>query len=184
MQSSNAGCQAKLVRRRGGAVFCGCGLLRAPLIEPLRNVVGVGDKGDDFRRVAAWRRSWPRTVGEDRRFEDRLRDFGHNFLHRAGILGRRPAPLYGQRCYQTDGCSDVIDGLAYQIDARDFNPTSRPILAALASMRFWQFCAAWSRNICNGNRIDDRLRCDWSFCPAYRDCDRVILREPALSLVR
>jgi hypothetical protein len=30
-------------------------------------------------------------------------------------------------------------------------------------------------DICNGNRIDDRHRCENQYCPVFGDCDRVCL---------
>ena len=46
----------------------------------------------------------------------------HNFLHRTGILHRFQADhAYGAACYRPGGCADIIEAVAHQIDARQFN---------------------------------------------------------------
>ena len=51
----------------------------------------------------------------------------HNFLHRTGILHRfRAEHAYGVACYRPGGCADIIDTVAQQIDARQFNPAAFP----------------------------------------------------------
>jgi hypothetical protein len=40
----------------------------------------------------------------------------------------------------------------------------------------WRLCSASELNVCNGNRIDDRGRCQNVSCPVFPDCDRVALR--------
>jgi hypothetical protein len=46
----------------------------------------------------------------------------HNFLHRTGILHRFQADhAYGLACYQPGGCAEIIETVAHQIDARQFD---------------------------------------------------------------
>jgi len=47
----------------------------------------------------------------------------HNFLVRTGVLHRFDAAHpYGIACYRAGGCADIIQIVAEQIDARQFNP--------------------------------------------------------------
>ena len=40
----------------------------------------------------------------------------------------------------------------------------------------WRYCAQACFDICNGNRIDDRTRCNNTACALYSRCDRRVLR--------
>jgi hypothetical protein len=47
----------------------------------------------------------------------------HNWLCRTGVINRHGEPhTYGDHCYGPGGCAEVIEQLAMQIDARQFNP--------------------------------------------------------------
>lgn len=97
----------------------------------------------------------------------------HNHLHRTGILRRLGAMhSYGDGCYRPGGCAEVIEGLARRIDAREFNPTFPTSFPRFVQHATWLFCAGGGRDICNGNRVDDRYACGRVFCPASPVCDR------------
>jgi hypothetical protein len=150
----------------------------AALVEPLRNVHGMSDKvlsmalaelllgGDPDRE------RWV-TTGASMIAIDTL---VHNFLHRTGILRRFKAEhAYGAWCYAPGGCATIIEGLARQGDARAFNPAFPASFPRFVQHAIWRFCAQGVLDICNGNRIDDRARCENWYCPAFDDCDRVCL---------
>jgi hypothetical protein len=101
----------------------------------------------------------------------------HNFLYRTGILRRCDAEhAYGPACFQPHGCAEVVEALAQQIDAREFNPAFPSVFPRLIQHAIWQFCATGERNICNGVQIDDRKRCRQTTCPTFQACDRISLR--------
>ncbi len=101
----------------------------------------------------------------------------HNHLHRTGILRRLGAEhAYGLACYRPGGCAEIINCLAQRIDAREFNPAFPAIFPRFVQHAIWLFCGAGGRDICNGNRVDDRHTCGQRLCPAASCCDRVLLR--------
>ena len=101
----------------------------------------------------------------------------HAFLHRTGILRRFGAEHpYGDRCYAPGGCSDIIEGLAKRIDAREFGDDNPACFPRFIQHAIWRFCSQDRLNVCNGNRIDDRCRCANWCCPVFRDCHRIQLR--------
>jgi hypothetical protein len=98
--------------------------MRAALIEPLKEVYGVSDKilmmalSVLFLGAPGRRRRW-REVGGGMIAVDTL---VHNFLHRTGILRRfRADHAYGLACYRPGGCAAIIETVAQQIDAKQFN---------------------------------------------------------------
>jgi hypothetical protein len=151
---------------------------RNALIEPLRNVYGIADKV-----IAMALSQLLMTVGP---VGGRLFQVGasmivvdtlvHNFLHRTGILKRhRVEHAFGAGCYQPGGCADIIRLAADHIDARPYGrgfPRSFPRLIQHA---IWRYCAAEALNICNGNRIDDRRRCQNRQCQLRPYCARISL---------
>lgn len=153
--------------------------MRAALLDPLTNIANSGLKvwsmvlaellliGDPARE------RWV-TTGASMIAVDTL---VHHFLHRTGVLRRLGAEHpYGERCYRPGGCAEIIAGLAARIDAREFNPAFPATFPRFVQHAIWQFCAGWGRNLCNGNRIDDRHRCQQRFCPSFKVCDRMPLR--------
>ncbi len=102
----------------------------------------------------------------------------HNHFHRTGILRRlRAEHAYGLRCYAPGGCAEIIRGLANRVDAREINgdfPARFPRLVQFAVRRM---CSTSELNVCNGNVIDDRLRCQNTMCPVFPACDRVPLHS-------
>ncbi|MBG0794073.1 hypothetical protein IYY11_11910 [Methylocystis sp. H62] len=155
--------------------------MQAALLEPLGHIAGVGPKlwnmmlADLLLAGDPQRERWV-TTGANMIAIDTLI---HNFLHRTGVLRRLGAEhAYGAGCYAPNGCAAIVSGLAERIDAREFNPANPAIFPRFVQHALWGFCAAWGRDICNGNRIDDRGRCQSRQCPAYEDCDRVALKGP------
>lgn len=155
--------------------------LTASVVGPLSEVSGVGPKVAsmllaDFLLGADPRRERWTTAGADAVVVDSL---VHNFLHRSGILGRLGAEhAYGPRCYAPGGCVDVVHGLADRFDAREVDPTYPARFPRLLQFAIWSFCAASERNVCNGNRVDDRRSCALRYCPTGPFCDRVVLKAP------
>lgn len=100
----------------------------------------------------------------------------HNFLHRTGILARFNADhRYGSACYRPGRCADIIRAIADRIDAQAFNRDFPRRFPRFVQHAIWQYCAELGRNVCNGNRIDDRGRCTNIYCQIYSYCDRVQL---------
>lgn len=158
--------------------------MRAALLGPLSNIYGISEKvlsmalanlllgGDPNRK------RWIET-GASMIVIDTLM---HNFLHRTGVLRRAHAEHgYGPPCYAPRGCADLIEGLSQRIDAREFNPDFPAYFPRFVQHAIWRFCAQEAADVCNGNRIDDRQRCQNAHCPAFSVCDRIALRGgPAL----
>ena len=149
------------------------------LIEPLRNIYGVSDKvlaiglSGILIGAANVRPRWF-EVGVQLIAVDTL---VHNFLHRTGILRRFKATHpYGVGCYRPGGCADIIARVARQIDARAFNPSFPALFPRFVQLAIWQYCSQQGLDICNGNRIDDRHRCQNSQCRLYSTCDRIRLK--------
>jgi hypothetical protein len=102
----------------------------------------------------------------------------HNFLHRTGILRDFGADHpYGPRCYAPNGCADIVERIASNIDARRFNPAYPANFPRFVQLAIWRFCAEAGLNRCNGNRIDDRRRCEQTDCPIFQRCARVALKS-------
>jgi len=152
---------------------------RNALIEPLRNVYGVSDK------VLAMALSGILIGAGDAR--PRWLEVGvaliavdtlvHNFLHRTGILNRfKAAHPYGPGCYRPGGCADIIRLVAKRIDARQFNRAFPQEFPRFVQLAIWRYCSQQGFDICNGNRVDDRHRCENRHCRLYRICDRIRLK--------
>ncbi|WP_051134011.1 hypothetical protein [Methylocystis sp. ATCC 49242] len=155
-------------------------LMQASLLDPLRHIDGVGPKlwnmmlADLLLAGDPERERWM-TTGANMIAIDTL---VHNFLHRTGVLRRFNAEhAYGPGCYAPNGCAEIIMSLAQRIDAREFNPANPAVFPRFVQHALWGFCAAWGWNICNGNRIVDRRRCENTHCPSFADCDRVPLKD-------
>ncbi len=151
----------------------------AALIGPLRNVYGVSDKvlamalSGILIGAADVRPRWL-EVGAHLIAVDTL---VHNFLHRTGILARlNAAHPYGPGCYRLGGCADIIRLVASQIDARQFNRSFPQIFPRFVQLAIWRYCSQQGFDICNGNRLDDRHRCQNRHCRLYGVCDRICLK--------
>jgi hypothetical protein len=143
------------------------------LVGPLRHIYGVSDKVAMMTLasllLASSKPLWP-EVGASMIAVDTL---VHNFLHRTGILYRLGADhAYGAFCYRPNGCADIIRTVATRIDARPFNRTFPQVFPRFVQNAIWRYCAQSFFNVCNGNRIDDRGRCDNLHCQLYWRCDR------------
>jgi hypothetical protein len=97
----------------------------------------------------------------------------HNFLHRTGlasVFGRRHT--YGPECYGPRGCAQAIERLAGLVNARELNADYSPYFPRAVQHALWSYAAQGGQNVCNGNRIDDRHRCENRYCIIYSDCAR------------
>ena len=152
---------------------------RVGLIEPLRNVYGVADKilamalSGILIGAADVRPRWL-EVGVHLIAVDTL---VHNFLHRTGILARfKAAHPYGPGCYRPGGCADIVRLVASQIDARQFNSSFPQVFPRFVQLAIWRYCSQQGFDVCNGNRLDDRHRCQNRHCRLYAICDRIRLK--------
>lgn len=150
---------------------------RKAVIAPLCSVHGLSDKVLNMTLasllLAATNKRW-RAVGASMIAVDTL---VHNFFHRSGILKRCARPhAYGVGCYAEGGCADVLRTLAQDIDATSYNASYPRSFPRFVQHAIWRFCARDGLNVCNGNRIDDRMSCQNDLCRLYRLCDREALK--------
>jgi hypothetical protein len=152
--------------------------MRKAVLEPLREVCGVSDK------VLSMALSGMLIGGSDGR--PRWLEVGvsmiavdtlvHNFLHRTGILqrlhGQHP---YGPGCYRPGGCADIIETIARQIDAREFNRRYPKTFPRFVQYAIWSYCGQSGLDVCNGNHINDRKSCEYIYCQIFNICDRIRL---------
>ena len=149
------------------------------VLAPLKEVYGVSDKVlmvalSSLFIGAPLRRAWA-EVGASMIAVDTL---VHNFLHRTGILHRLDARhAYGPACYRPRGCAEIIEVVAQQIDAREFNPRYPPTFPRFVQRAIWEYCAQEGLDICNGNRVNDRERCSNTECHLHSICDRKTLHN-------
>jgi hypothetical protein len=154
--------------------------MRDALLEPLRHVYGVSDKVLSMalsvlllsapRKMRGWAEVGAGMIAID--------TLVHNFLVRTGILHRFDAAHpYGVACYRTGGCVDILQIVAKQIDARQFNAQFPKIFPRFVQHAIWRYCAENGLDVCNGNRINDNARCDNVYCQLNRMCDRTTLRK-------
>lgn len=151
----------------------------AALLDPLRGIYGIGDKvwsmalADLLLTADSNRERWIAT-GAGMVVIDSLL---HNHLHRTGVLRQFKAEHpYGARCYSPGGCADLVRGLAQRIDTRQFNHDFPACFPRFVQFAIWRLCSTSELDICNGNRIDDRDRCQNVDCPVFAPCDRLALR--------
>jgi hypothetical protein len=153
--------------------------MRASLIEPLREVYGLSDKVLTMalscillgapKKMSLWIELGRSMIAID--------TLVHNFLHRTGILHRFDANhAYGLACYRAGSCADIIQVVAEQIDARQFNLRFPKTFPRFVQHAIWQYCSLSGLDVCNGNRIDDSRRCENKDCRLRLMCDRVALR--------
>jgi len=154
--------------------------MRSSLIEPLREVYGLSDKvltmalSCILLGAPTGKALWA-EVGASMIAIDTL---VHNFLHRSGILQRFNANHgYGAACYRHDGCAEIIQVVAERMDARQFNPFFPKVFPRFVQHAIWRYCSQSGLDVCNGNQIDDRRRCDNNDCRVRLMCDRVALHR-------
>ena len=149
--------------------------MRAALIEPMRSIYGVSDKVlamalSSLLMLGKQRKHWF-EVGASCVVIDTL---VHNFLHRTGILRRLGADHpYGMGCYRPGGCADILQVIAQEIDVSVLNPKYPRVFPRFVQSAIWRYCAGNGLDICNGNRINDRQRCENVYCRLYYLCDRI-----------
>lgn len=153
-------------------------ILGAAVLEPISEISGLGPKVTsmalaDLLLVAdPGRKRWV-TAGAEMVVIDSLL---HAYLHRTGILRRFDAEhTYGPACYRPGGCSDLLRAFAERVDATAFNSSFPKNFPRLIQYAVWRLCSTSELDICNGNRIDDRLPCRNNTCPAFEACDRLPL---------
>jgi hypothetical protein len=149
--------------------------MRTAVLDPLKEVYGVSDKilmmalSVLFLGAPGRRRRWLEVGGSMIAVDTLV----HNFLHRTGILRRfRADHAYGVACYRPGGCAEIIETVAQQIDARQFNRRFPRTFPRFVQHAVWRYCSQQGLDICNGNRIGDRQRCDNTECSLYSTCDR------------
>jgi hypothetical protein len=149
--------------------------MRRAVLDPLKEVYGVSDKilmmalSVLFLGAPGHRRRWLEVGGSMIAVDTLV----HNFLHRTGILHRfRADHAYGLACYRPGGCAEIIETVAQQIDATQFNLQFPRNFPRFVQHAIWRYCSQQGLDICNGNQIDDRKRCDNKQCALYSICDR------------
>ena len=152
--------------------------MRAALLEPLCEIRGFGPKiwsmmlADMLLAADPGRERWT-TTGASMIAADTL---VHNHLYRTGLLRRTGAGhIYGPLCATSRGCVGVIENLSAAFDARSINADFPARFPRLIQHSIWAFCAASEWDVCNGNRIDDRARCQQRYCPCDGACERIAL---------
>jgi hypothetical protein len=152
--------------------------MRAALVDPLREIYGVSDKvltmalSQLLLGAPRSRHRW-REVGGAMIAVDTL---VHNFLHRTGILHRFEAHhSYGPACYRPNGCAEIIEAVASEINASQFDRRFPKVFPRFVQYAIWRHCSQQGLDICNGNQIDDRKPCDNVQCLLYPNCDRITL---------
>ena len=149
--------------------------MRESLLGPLRHIYGVADKvlamalASILLAAQDARTHWHETGGSMIAIDTLV----HNFLHRTGILARFDAAHpYGPRCYAKNGCAEIIEKIASRIDARQFNKSFPANFPRYIQYAIWRWCSIDSLDVCNGNRIDDRKRCQNEWCRLFSRCAR------------
>jgi hypothetical protein len=118
--------------------------MRTAVLGPLKEVYGVSDKilmmalSVLFLGAPGRRRRWLEVGGSMIAVDTLV----HNFLHRTGILHRfRADHPYGVACYRPGGCADIIETVARQIDARQFNRQFPRTFPRFVQHAIWRYCS-------------------------------------------
>jgi len=153
--------------------------LREALIGPLRNVYGVADKVLNLAFTSILlaadegRPRWGELGGSMIAIDTLV----HNFFQRTGVLrGLSADHPYCERCYEPNGCAEIIERVSKRIDARKFNPSFPAHFPRFVQYAIWRYCAQEALNICNGNRIGSGKRCRNNWCRLYGKCARKRIR--------
>lgn len=153
-------------------------LMRGALVDELMSIFGISKKlihmtFADLLIGAGEKRPYWQAVGQSMIAVDSL---VHNFLHRTGILYAYDADhAFGPACYGPNGCEMIIDDLAREIDARQFNRTNSAYYPRYIQKVIWRYCAESALAICNGRNIDDTARCQLDDCNLFAVCGRIPL---------
>jgi hypothetical protein len=160
--------------------------MRTALVDPLREVYGVSDKvltmalSQVLLGAPRSRRLW-REVGGSMIAVDTL---VRNFLHRTGIVQRFEAEHpYGPACYRPHGCAEIIETVATEIDASQFDNRFPRMFPRFVQYAIWRYCSQQGLDICNGNQIDDRKPCHNVQCLPYPNCDRITLNNRKAAII-
>ena len=70
----------------------------------------------------------------------------------------------------------IIRLVASKIDARQFNRSFPQVFPRFVQLAVWRYCSQQGFDVCNGNRLDDRHRCENRHCRLYGICDRIRLK--------
>lgn len=153
-------------------------IMRTALVDELMAIFGISKKlihmtfADLLIGCGTDRPRW-QSVGQSMIAIDSL---VHNFLHRTGILYAYGADhAFGQACYGPNGCEVIIDDLAREIDARQFNRANPAYYPRLIQYAIWRYCAEGGLAVCNGRNINDTDRCQFADCSLFKTCGRVPL---------
>jgi hypothetical protein len=154
--------------------------MRAVLVEPSREVYGVSDKvltmalSQLLLGAPRSHRRWREVGGSMIAVDTPV----HNFLHRTGILYRFDARhSYGPGCYRPRGRAEIIEIVAREIKASQFDRRFPEIFPRFVQYAIWRYCSQQGLDICNGNRIDDRKPCKNVQCLLYPNCDHITLKN-------
>ena len=149
--------------------------MRQSLLGPLRHIYGLADKvlsmafASILLAAQDARTHWHETGGSMIAIDTLV----HKFLHRTGITARLDAEHpYGPRCYEKNGCAEIIEKIAGRIDAKEFNKTFPGYFPRFVQYAIWRFCAQEELDACNSNRISDHERCQNRWCRLFNGCDR------------
>ena len=144
--------------------------MRAALLDPLSRIYGISFKvlamalselllaGDPTRE--RWVSTGAAMVAVD--------TLVHNWLHRTGIarqLGHEHP--YGRLCYEPGGCAEILEDCSREIDAQALCRDGPAYFPRLVQHAVWHFCAESGLDLCNGNRINDRIGCMQVDCPLF-----------------
>jgi hypothetical protein len=154
------------------------------LISPLRGVFGVADKvlTMALSSLLIGARGQQPLWFETGKAMVAIDTLVHNFLHRTGILERCGIPhRYGPACYAEGGCAKILRSVADRIDARSFNPSFPRLFPRFIQHAVWRYCAAEGLDLCNGNRVNDRERCQIAYCYLFEICGRKPLKIDTIS---
>lgn len=112
------------------------------------------------------------AIGADMVVVDRI---VHGVLYRTGALAEYGQQhTYGPKCYQEQGCANVIRRLANFIDARRFNVEYPRVLPRLIQHGIWQHGALSEAGVCNAVRIPPGKVCKQENCAGFRFCPKVV----------
>jgi hypothetical protein len=180
---------ARLAEAEPGPADGRIGRMQAAILGPLASVHGASNKvlsmalSDLLVACNGHRPAWGQVGGGLIAVDTLV----HNFLVRTGILARaRANHRYGPQCYEPRGCAALLSRLSEAIDARQFNSEFPQFFPRYIQRAIWGYCAANGLNVCNGNTINDDLRCQNRDCRLFANCDRRKLtnRPPKSSNLR
>jgi hypothetical protein len=126
-------------------------------IETFNQVYNVGPKLADMAFSHLFFTQYPgwdyREIGAEMVAIDSL---VHNFLHRTGALDEYQKPHnYGPACHTSNGCLEVIEKIAKEIDCQEYHSSYPAYFPRLIQLYIWTYCSMSGENICNGNKCKE-----------------------------